>query len=311
MIEQNRSAAGVHLALAAAALLFSANYIVAKIALEHFDPFAFVWLRMAGAALLLQLVLRGRGHRAILPRGEWRSAALYAFLGVVVNQLMFITGLSLTTAHEAAILITTIPIFTLIAAVVLKSESVRFINVLGILIAAAGALLILSPENHTQAAGNRVLGGIFLLINCASYGIYLVVSRPLMRRQPVGTAVSHLFLTGSIILIPFCLPALLETGWSAIPVTAWSALIAVIVGPTVAAYLLNGWALARADSTLVAAYTYAQPFIAALLAAALLGERITLLVVAAAVLIVTGVLLASSSPRGVKAPPLEHPDSGM
>jgi len=66
----------------------------------------------------------------------------------------------------------------------------------------------------------------------------------------------------------------------------------VILGPTVAAYLLQAWALRHADSSMVAAYTYLQPVLAGILGAIFLGERIRSMVVLAAAMIFSGVWLA-------------------
>ena len=55
-------------------------------------------------------------------------------------------------------------------------------------------------------------------------------------------------------------------------VRAWWSLAFVIVGPTIAAYLMNAWALKYAESSVVAAYTYLQPVFAVILAAIFLQE---------------------------------------
>jgi drug/metabolite transporter (DMT)-like permease len=297
-VTTNGSPARVHLALAAVAILFSANYIIAKLALAHFNPFAFAWLRVLGSSIALQMLLLLRHEPAFLPRYELRSVTLYSLLGVVINQLLFITGLSLTTAHEAAILITTIPIFTLAGTLMLKTETASTRNLIGIAIAAAGALLLLVPRGSVAHGGSeRVLGDILIIINCASYAFYLVLSKSLMHRFSASRVIAQIFSIGTILMFPFCLPGLMRTRWESIPLSAWLSLAAVIAGPTVAAYLINGWALARATSTAVAAYTYVQPFLASLLAAIFLSERLTAVSFLAAVLIVAGVFLASARRR--------------
>ena len=76
---------------------------------------------------------------------------------------------------------------------------------------------------------------------------------------------------------------------------AVAALLAVILGPTVAAYLINLWTLRHADSSLVAAYVYVQPVATTILAAIFLGERIRTIAIVAGVIIGTGVWLSSGS----------------
>lgn len=290
---EHPTSARVHLALAVVAVLFSANYIVAKFALQHLNPFAFSWLRVLGSSVALQSLLAARRQQPFLPKGSLPAMAAYSLLGVVANQLLFITGLSMTTAHEAAILITTIPIATLLGAIFLRTERASARQLLGIAIAAGGALLLLLPKaSGAHGATNRLLGDILIIINCACYGLYLVVSRDVMRRYSPLRVIAQIFSIGTLLMFPFCVPGLLQTEWSSVPTSAWVALLAVIAGPTVGAYLLNGWALVRASSTAVAAYTYVQPFLATLLAWLLLGERLTGIVFVAATLIMSGVFLA-------------------
>jgi drug/metabolite transporter (DMT)-like permease len=273
------------------AVLFSLNYIIGKIGLRHFHPMAFAWLRVAGSAIALQLIVRGR-RLPPLPRMYWREGIVYGLLGVVINQLMFLSGLSRTTAHEAAILITTIPIFTLIAALIIGSESVTVWNVLGMLLAGIGAILVIQPDGFLSDR-TRLLGDVFVLINCAAYGLYLVFSKPLMSRVPAIPAISFFFSAGTIMMFPFCIRPLWQTHWSGIPAAGWLALAGVIAGPTVAAYILNGWALAWADSTVVAAYVYVQPFLATVLAVVFLHESLETIVVIAGCFIIAGVWLSS------------------
>src|SRR5439155_1267976 len=82
------------------------------------------------------------------------------------------------------------------------------------------------------------------------------------------------------LLLPIGAWPMAHQAWHAIPAQAWIGLGLVIVGPTVAAYLLNAWALRHTDSSLVAAYTYLQPVLTAILAAIFLRETIRPVVVA-------------------------------
>lgn len=284
------SALLIHLTLFTVAALFSINYIISKLGMREFEPLTFAYLRVLGSALLLLLLVpRARDP---LPRQDRRAIARYSVLGVVVNQGLFLFGLSLTSAHVAAILITGIPVFALGIAMVMKTERMTLAKVGGIFLAAVGALLVVGGEGLT---GDRrsFLGAAMIIGNCFSYATYLVVSKPAMLRLSARVVVARMFAYATVIMLPVCGWSLLHEEWSRIPPRAWLALVLVILGPTVAAYLLNAWALAYADSSLVAAYTYVQPFLTAILAALYLHERMHPLVAAAALLIFAGVYLAS------------------
>lgn len=278
----------IHAALFTVALLFSANYVIAKLGMREFSPLSFAWLRVAGAAILLSFFLR-RGKP--LSREDSRRVAGFAVLGVAVNATLFLVGLSMTSVQTAAVLITAIPVFAAAAAIALGQETANARRLGGIALAGAGALLVVGGESFT-GTWRSVLGAILILLNCLSYSLYLVISKPAMARLSPMQVVPRMFAIGSVLIFPFAAWPLWREEWSGISPRAWLALALVIIGPTVLAYLLNAWALRHADSSLVAAYTYVQPILAAALGAIFLGERIRAEAIVAAVMIFTGVWLA-------------------
>ncbi|HYI10501.1 MAG TPA: DMT family transporter [Thermoanaerobaculia bacterium] len=278
----------IHLALFTVAVLFTANYIISKLGMRELAPLSFAWLRVAGAALLMMVIAR---HEPRLSREDsWRVAG-FAVLGVTINATLFLVGLSMTTVQVAAILITTIPVFVLATAIALGRERPTATRIGGIILACAGALLVVGGESLSGTA-RSVLGAVLIVINCLSFSVYLVVSKPAMARLSAKAVVARMFAVGSLLIFPVAAVPLARENWASISLGAWMALLTVILGPTVAAYLLNAWALRHADSSVVAAYTYVQPVLATILGAIIFGEEIRPIVVVAALMIFAGVALA-------------------
>lgn len=271
------------------AALFSINYIVSKVAMHSIAPLSFACMRVCGAAILLNVIAPPRGF----VRADLLRIGSFAILGVVLNQTLFLAGLSLTNAHIASILITTIPVFTLVVAIALKKERATVTKVTGIAIALAGALLVVGAEG---AAGllDAMTGAVLIVVQCVAYALYLVLSKPVFSRVSPLRAVAAMFAIASVFMVVIASPALLREHWTEIPASAWLGLVVVIVGPTVAAYAINAWTLRHADSSVVAAYAYVQPVLTTLLAWEFLGERIRAVVALAALLIFAGVAITGS-----------------
>ena len=144
-------------------------------------------------------------------------------------------------------------------------------------------------------SGSRqsLIGAVMLVANCLAYALYLVLSKPLMERIAPLQVLTKIFAAGTVLMLPIALPSLLAEDWASVSMRAWISLAIVIAGPTILAYLLSGWALRHADSSLVALYTYVQPVLTSILAALFLAETIRGIVVVAALLIFAGVWLAS------------------
>ena len=285
----------IHAALFAVAFLFSANYVILKLAFREFSPMTFAWLRTAGAAALLLLTLP-RPVAPLARADHWRIA-LYSMLGIVINGALFLLGLNFTTVQVAAVLITTIPVFALVAAIAYGKERTTSTKIAGIALAFVGALLVVGGEGFT---GNTrsLFGALMIVINCLSYALYLVLSKPLLARFGTRRVVTLLFAYGSVLMLPFAAWWLVHENWAAISLRGWLTLAIVVLGPTMGAYLLNAWALKHAESSFVAVYTYVQPVLASALGAMFLGETIRGVVVIAAVLIFVGVWLAGRAQAG-------------
>ena len=294
MAGRNINGTRVHLALLTVAALFSLNYIVSKVAMRAFNPLAFAYLRVLGAALVMQFVLPR--DRTPMSKADERSLIGYAILGIVLNQTLFLGGLALTNAHIAAILITAVPVFALAAAIVMGRERASAMKIGGILLAGAGALLVVGFEG-VEGTTRSLIGAILIILNSLSFAMYLVLSKPMMARLSARRVIRRMFIVSAVVMIPICAVPLARQAWTSIPLRAWLGLAFVIVGPSVVAYMLNAWALTHADSSLVATYTYVQPVLTAFLAATFLHEQIKRTVIVAAVMIFVGVYLAGSRER--------------
>ena len=284
----------VHLILLVVQLCFASLAVVGKLALRDAPAGALVLARVAGGTLVFWLLAR-RASGWRLERRDVLRLVVCAHLGVVVNQLLFLHGLARSTAINASVLGTTIPVFTAIFAAATGSERLRPARVAGIAVAMAGAL-ILARVDRFSFSDQHAVGNLLIVANSCSYGLFLVSVRPLAARIPPMPLVALLFTCALPGVGFFGVPDWIElaprlTGREA-------ALIAFIIAvPTVAAYSLNQVAIQRADSSVVAVYIYLQPVLAAVGAALLLSERPDARTFAAAALIFPGVWLSARAHR--------------
>lgn len=298
---KDRSKVLAHLALLAVAIIYGTNYSLAKDVMpEYLLPRAFILVRVAGAVVLFHLVaLFFKSER--IDRRDWWRLALAALFGVAGNQLLFFEGLNLTTPIPASVIMTTNPIIVLLLSALILKVPVRPTRVLGILIGLSGALLLISRGQDLSSLFDRgkSLGNLLVFVNAASYGAYLIVVKPLMRKYKPLTVIRWVFTIGLIYVIPFGAPQLPGTQWSSFPTTIWIEVGFVVVGTTFLAYLLNVYALKTVASTTVSFYIYLQPFFATLVAISLGEDQLTWIIGISAILIFSGVYLVSFYRRSV------------
>jgi drug/metabolite transporter (DMT)-like permease len=258
----------VHLALLAVQLAFSGLQVVGKHALAFLPPLAIACLRVLFATPVLFLLARREPAPA---RRLWPRLALLGLLGVFANQVLFIVGLQHTSATNAAILMPSIPVFTVAVGALLGVERIGPRRVLGVVLASAGALVLLDPRRLTMG-GDALLGNALILANCLSYASFMVLQRPLLERLSGRSLLAWSFLFGGAGVLLVGAPALAAVAPATVPVGVWWGLAFILLFPTLLGYTLNTWAIQRSSATLAAAYSTLQPPLTGALAFVTLGE---------------------------------------
>jgi drug/metabolite transporter (DMT)-like permease len=286
----------IHAALAGAQVGFALFPILGKLVLVSLSPLLFAAFRAACAAVLLEAFRRTQTTSERVRRADVPRLILYGLLGVSFNQILFIEGLSRTTAINTTVLTTTIPVFTLAAAAALGRERLTARAAAGIVLAGAGALLLLNAQRFDWSSAS-FRGDLLLIANCISYSLYLVLSRPVLARYHFVTFTAAVFRYGAVLIVLAALPDLVRFAPGQVSALGWASLAGVILLCTVIPYLLNAWALARVHASHVAFYVFLQPFVATILAILVLGEELTAKTVLAALLIFAGLGVAVAGGR--------------
>ncbi|MGB9181154.1 MAG: DMT family transporter [Pyrinomonadaceae bacterium] len=309
LIEQRSSAAAPHLALIAVQLFFGTWPIFGKIALRALPSTGIVAFRIGGAAVAFSILQKLIGRVQKVRKGDYLWLALSSLLGVVFNQLLFVKGLSYTTVINATLIGTTIPVFTLIFSIAFGYDLLSWRKALGIVLAACGVIYLVDPL-RSNFSHETTLGNLLIVANSISYGAYIAISQDLVKRYGALTFITWVFVIGSIVTIPISVWTLRDVPLLQISAGVWLAVLYIILIPTVGAYYLNGWALARVAPSTVAVYIYLQPLMAFALAPLILGEQLNSRIWVASLLIFAGVAIVTLRTRSrVMEEVSEHPDA--
>ncbi|HLM61933.1 MAG TPA: DMT family transporter [Pyrinomonadaceae bacterium] len=281
-----------HVALLAVQLMFGSAPILGKFALTAFPSSAIVGFRVGGAALAFFLLQRFRGNLHLEKRRHYFQFAMLSLFGVVLNQLLFFKGLSLTTATNTSLLAVMIPVFAILVSAAIGNDKLTWIKVFGVLLACAGVIYLIDPTKASFSS-ETTQGDVLIILNCFSYATYIAVSKRIINHYGALKSIAWIFLFGSIINVPFGFLSLSTVDLTAVVWQSWLALAAIVTFPTILAYYWNTWALARVEPSIVAVYIYLQPLIGTLLAIFVLGEAWKPRIFLAMALIFTGVFLVT------------------
>ena len=288
-------------------LIYGVNYLIAKgLMPDKIGPSAFIFLRVLGAGILFWCI-KGCLTKDVIEKKDFPKLILLGLLGVATNQLLFFHGLNLTSPIDASIIITAVPVIVLIFSAFILKEKITINKLVGLLLGGIGAILLVWYGKNANGTSS-FLGNLLVFLNACSYGLYLVLVKPLMKKYHPITIISWVFLFGFLFVVPFGFNDLLATNFNAFSTQTYMAVAFVIVGTTFLAYLFNIYALKTLSPAITGSYIYIQPAISFLMVsfyAYVLGnteyaQDINLIKIFSCLLVFVGVYLISK-PSKAKA----------
>jgi drug/metabolite transporter (DMT)-like permease len=281
-----------HIALFIAQVLYAASFPIAKIVMETVPYTALVILRVAGAVILFWASSLFINEK--VERKDFFRLFLLGIFGVAINQSLFLKGLHLTSPINAAIMMITTPILVLIIASLLIKERITMLKLSGIIVGFSGAAFLVYQNLSGVHKESSFLGDVYIFINAISWGTFLVLVKPLMKKYHTITILKWTFLFALPMIFPFGINDALNVDWSNLPMKAILFIGYVVVFTTFVAYLLNTLALKELSPAVVSAYIYLQPLLTALIIIFIFrNDALTWEKATSAVMIFIGVYLVS------------------
>ncbi|ASY65099.1 Permease of the drug/metabolite transporter (DMT) superfamily [Sinorhizobium sojae CCBAU 05684] len=293
-----------YLYLSLAMVLVGSTVIASKIIAAGLPPFTATALRFVIALPLFLFLLRATATPwPRLPKLDWLILLLQAGAGSVGYTTLLISGLKLTPAGDAGVIIGTLPVVSAAIAVIILGERPGRLVLMAAALAAVGVLaIVLQPD----ASGTHSLTGSALIFGAVvCEGLFILLGKRFNAEIPPLTLSTLMAGFGGAIAAPFALAELPSTRAATAP--ALAAVVYYALVPTVGGFLLWYAGLAKVSGTEASVFTALAPVSAVLLAAALLGEPI-----AANQMIGTGAVLMAAlglSLRAAKLPSVGHAKS--
>ena len=284
-----------HVALFGANLIYAFNYGYAKDVMQggFVPPFTFILFRAIGATILFWITSLFF-YQKIDKKDLWRFA-LCGFFGVTANQLMFFSGLDLTSTIHASIIMISSPIIVSVLSIFMIKDQMNWKKAIGIGIGLIGALIVILHKNKGSGEFG-IWGDVLIFLNASSYGLYLICVKPLMKKYQPITVIKWVFTFGLIGVIPFGAYQIGQVNW-VMPKDILLKIGFVILFTTYLCYLFNIYGIKHVSPTIVSTYIYLQPILTSFIALITGREKLESIVIFSSLLIFTGVYLVSVSGR--------------
>lgn len=284
-----------HFALFAANIFFGLNNPISRsIIPDIVDPYVLTLFRLGGGMLLFWLSSLFT-KREKVPAKDIALLFLAAILALSTNQLPFLVGLSMTSPIDASIVVTILPILSMIFAAIIIKEPITFKKAFGVLVGASGALLLILGNKNTGAGSGNFWGNIIVFSAVLSFALYLTIFKSLISKYSPVTVMKWMFLFATIQCYPFCHKALMATDFSSFSASVYWRIGFAVVAATYISYILLAIGQKVLRPTTLSMYNYLQPIVASLVAVAMGLDSFGFDKIISAVLVFTGVYFVTQS----------------
>ena len=285
-------------AAALAAILFGASVVAIRIAVRDIPPLTLAVLRFGQGSIVLFVALVS--FRRDLLRIDRRDLPYLALLGVIFYTIFPVTfnaGMRYIEASRAALLLATMPLWTVVIARIVVGERLTRRQIAGVILSISGvAIVVVDRHAITDGTLSSAKGDLLLLATALCGAVYNVLAKRMLGRYAGLTVTVYAMAIGTLLLVP---ASLLERAPSVAALDGETVSMVIFVGVFGGALAFSLWtsALSRLSPTQVSVFINLNPMAATLLGATVLHERLSIFFAVGFAAVVAGVMFVNWTVR--------------
>jgi drug/metabolite transporter (DMT)-like permease len=292
--------------LSLAVIFWGSSFVATKIALRELNPATLIPVRFGMGVLVLTAANLRKNFRPVR-REALPKLALLGFLGITFHSWLQATGLKTVAATVTAWVVATIPVFVALLGWAILGERLTLLRLVGIVLAASGAVIVVSGGDLTALFSGQVgsVGDILIGISALNWALFTVLSKFVLKREAHHRSEAQVEQLPPIRMMLyvmafgwlFSLPGMiLDDGFFALQTLSaqgWWALVFLGVACSGLGYLFWYDALNRIAATQAGVFLYFEPLVTVVVAWPILGEAMSGVVVVGGTAILLGVWLVN------------------
>jgi len=280
-----------YVVLVLSALCFAGAWVAGKVSVRTMPPIALAVGRFVIASVLLWIWTLRRGA----PGRRFTRADLWIVIGMGVTavagyNILFFYGLERAPASDGVLIVPGLaPVLAAVMSRVFLKERIGARGAVGLLIAAAGLMLVMMPAGDASPA--RFTGDVLFALGALGWAIYTILGKVATARFDPVRATLYAVVAGTLMLIPL---AIVEHGWSRMisaPAAAWAGMVYLGTFATVVSFVFLYEGVRRLGAARAGSSLLLIPVFGVILSAVFLGERIVARTIAGGLLVIAGLTL--------------------
>lgn len=279
-------------ALFSIAFVWALNFTVIKASLDEIDLYSFNAIRFVLAAAFLWFVIAQKGAWFRIKKRDWKILIPLGLTGNLLYQWLFIIGIDLSLAANAAVMLGTIPIWVAIFSHLFSMEALNRMKVFGVVLAFTGLFLIVFFGKEPISFGSQTfIGDLSLLAAAVVWGLFTIFSKQFLTRYSPLQFSAFMTTTGAVSLILIAIPMSAPTDWLNVSYMAWGGVFYSGFLAIGLAYIIWNKGIMEVGAVRTATYQNLVPVLGLAFGVILLGESLEWLQYAGSAIVIGGILI--------------------
>lgn len=278
-----------------AVTIWGASFVASKVALQGLSPTTLVWLRFLMGVIVLGIAVILRKQFTLPDKKEWIYFALLGFVGITFHQWLQSNALQTSEASTSAWIVSTSPVFMALLGWVLLKEKPGWLKSLGIILAFAGVLVVVSKGDFGSISIGKfgAPGDKLIMISSVSWAAFSALSRRGLKSHPASLMMFYVMAFGWLFTSVLFLRPKTFLEISSLTFNGWLGVAFLGVFCSGLAYIAWYDALKALTTAQAGAFLYIEPPVSIVVAFFVLGEAITPASLIGGVIILFGVWLVN------------------
>ena len=275
-----------------ATFFWALGLIIGKFCSMEMPPMTLTFIRYLLAGLGMGIIHFFKEKELKISKNDILYIFILAFLGIVLNGVLFFKGIGMTSPINTSIISSTTPAVVCIIGVLFFKEKVNIKNIISIIFSIMGILLLLTNGNLESLINIKFNKGDLIILGAIiSNGVYIIGSKKILKKYESTKILTYLFIFTAIILLP---SLYLEKDMYVISEISLRAIISLVymgLFSSLIAFLLQQKGIKKIGPVKASIYTNLIPIYSIILSAIILKEKVTLIQILSMVLVMIAIAI--------------------
>ena len=271
-LSNKRSKLFSNLALLATVIFWGVSFISTKIVLKEVPPSTIALIRFTIASFVLGILMHKLEPGSKTKRADLPWMVLAGVFGITLYFYFENTGIKLTTAVNASLIVTFVPLITICLDLVLFHSRASLPKLAGVGIALIGTYLSVTANGELTLSSSNFKGNLFMVGAMLVWAFYTLINKSLQYKYSGLCITTYQTIFGTVCLVPLALLEIKQ--WKMFSLVSLWHILFLALCCSVIGYLFYNYALKHLDVAVTTIYLNLIPVVGVASGYIFLGESV-------------------------------------